>query len=119
MALIKKFFKKKDELEDIEKDLESPFEKEPDFSTPFGSAKTTFGEEPELTTPPPIEPAPLQETKIETTEDTIITKIEKEDFDCSVIVGSDPISHFPRSLSEKLASKPIILIILDYTWTIF
>jgi len=44
------------------------------------------------------------------TEDTIITKIEKDDFDCSIIVGTDPISHFPYSLSKKLASKPLIVI---------
>ncbi len=41
---------------------------------------------------------------------TIITKIEKDDFDCSIIVGTDPISHFPTQLSKKLMSKPLILI---------
>ncbi len=45
----------------------------------------------------------------ETTE-TIISKIEKEDFDSSIIVGTDPISHFPSKLSKKLMNKPIILI---------
>jgi len=44
------------------------------------------------------------------TSDTIVSKIEKEDFDCSIIVGTDPISHFPKHLSKKLMSKPIILI---------
>ena len=42
--------------------------------------------------------------------DTIISKIEKEDFDCSIFVGTDPISHLPMNLSSKLAKKPIILI---------
>lgn len=42
--------------------------------------------------------------------DTIISKIKNEDFDCAIIVGTDPISHFPHQLSSKLASKPIILI---------
>lgn len=46
---------------------------------------------------------------IETFE-TIVSKIENEDFDCSIIVGTDPISHFPRQLSKKLMAKPIILI---------
>ncbi|MFX1596689.1 MAG: formylmethanofuran dehydrogenase subunit B, partial [Promethearchaeota archaeon] len=43
-------------------------------------------------------------------EDTIVSKIQNEDFDCSIIVGTDPISHFPLELSKKLASKPIIVI---------
>lgn len=43
-------------------------------------------------------------------KDSIITKIDNEDFDVSVIVGTDPISHFPLEISKKLASKPLILI---------
>jgi formylmethanofuran dehydrogenase subunit B len=42
--------------------------------------------------------------------DNIVSKINKEDFDCSIIVGTDPISHLPHNLSQKLASKPIIAI---------
>ncbi|UCC18519.1 MAG: formylmethanofuran dehydrogenase subunit B [Promethearchaeota archaeon] len=44
------------------------------------------------------------------TSETIVSKIEKEDFDCSIIVGTDPISHFPSKLSKKLLKRPIILI---------
>ncbi len=44
------------------------------------------------------------------TEDTLVSKIDKEDFDSSFIVGTDPISHLPNSLSSKLAKKPLILI---------
>ncbi|MFX1427321.1 MAG: formylmethanofuran dehydrogenase subunit B [Promethearchaeota archaeon] len=44
------------------------------------------------------------------TSDTIISKIENDDFDCSIIVGTDPISHLPWKLSKKLASKPLIFI---------
>ena len=44
------------------------------------------------------------------TEDTLVSKIEKEDFDSSLIVGTDPISHLPHSLSSKMAKKPLILI---------
>ena len=44
------------------------------------------------------------------TEDTIVSKIEKDDFDCVIIAGTDPISHFPHSLSKKLANKLIIII---------
>lgn len=44
------------------------------------------------------------------TSNTIISNINDNDFDCSLIVGSDPISHLPWKLSRKLASKPIILI---------
>ncbi len=44
------------------------------------------------------------------TEDTLVSKIEKEDFDSSIIVGTDPISHLPHSLSSKIAKKPLILI---------
>jgi len=43
-------------------------------------------------------------------EDTIVSKIEKEDFDSSIIVGTDPISHLPHSLSSKITKKPLILI---------
>lgn len=46
---------------------------------------------------------------IETSE-TIVSKIEKEDFDCSIIVGTDPVSHFPSILSKKLMKQPLILI---------
>jgi formylmethanofuran dehydrogenase subunit B len=42
--------------------------------------------------------------------DTIVSIIEKEEFDCSLIVGTDPISHFPQELSKKLIKNPIILI---------
>jgi len=44
------------------------------------------------------------------TEETLVSKIEKEDFDSSIIVGTDPISHLPHSLSSKMAKKPLILI---------
>jgi formylmethanofuran dehydrogenase subunit B len=43
-------------------------------------------------------------------KDDIVSKINKKDFDYSIIVGTDPISHFPHTLSQKLASKPIIAI---------
>ena len=42
--------------------------------------------------------------------DSIVKKINSDDFDCSIIVGTDPISHLPYSLSSKLAKKSIILI---------
>ncbi|NVM19104.1 MAG: formylmethanofuran dehydrogenase subunit B [Candidatus Lokiarchaeota archaeon] len=44
------------------------------------------------------------------TEDTIISKIKKDDFDSSIIVGTDPIAHLPQSLSSKMVKKPLILI---------
>ncbi len=44
------------------------------------------------------------------TSETIVSKIEKEDFDCSIIVGTDPISHLPSILSKKLLKKPLIII---------
>ena len=44
------------------------------------------------------------------TSDTVVSKIEKEDFDCSIIVGTDPISHFPSNLSQKIMKKPLILV---------
>ncbi|TXT64240.1 MAG: putative Tungsten-containing formylmethanofuran dehydrogenase 2 subunit B [Promethearchaeota archaeon] len=46
-------------------------------------------------------------------EENIISKIKKEDFDLSIVVGTDPIAHLPFELSKKLAAKPIILI--DYS----
>lgn len=41
---------------------------------------------------------------------TIVSKILENDFDYSIIVGTDPISHLPQSLSSRLAKKPIVLI---------
>ncbi|MHA1489983.1 MAG: formylmethanofuran dehydrogenase subunit B [Promethearchaeota archaeon] len=48
--------------------------------------------------------------KIVDTSETVVSIVQKEDFDCSIIVGTDPISHFPRELSSKLTSKPIIVL---------
>ena len=44
------------------------------------------------------------------TEETLVSKIEKEDFDSSLIVGTDPVSHLPHTLSSNIAKKPLILI---------
>ncbi|MBY9006952.1 MAG: formylmethanofuran dehydrogenase subunit B [Candidatus Lokiarchaeota archaeon] len=44
------------------------------------------------------------------TEETIISKLQNQDFDLSIIVGTDPISHFPAAISKNLSSKPMILI---------
>ena len=44
------------------------------------------------------------------TKEGFVSKIEKDDFDCSIIVGTDPISHLPHLLSSKMAKKPLILI---------
>lgn len=52
----------------------------------------------------------FQDNKLIDTNETIISKIEKEDFDLSIIVGTDPIAHLPISLSKKLAANPMILI---------
>ncbi len=52
----------------------------------------------------------FKDNQILETDENIISKIENEDFDCSIFIGTDPISHFPMSLSSKLAKKPIILI---------
>ncbi|MHA2006159.1 MAG: formylmethanofuran dehydrogenase subunit B [Promethearchaeota archaeon] len=48
--------------------------------------------------------------KLTETTDTIISKIDNIDFDYSIVVGTDPISHLPWKLSKKLRSKPLILI---------
>ncbi len=52
----------------------------------------------------------FSENKFLDTPDTIISKLANEDFDCSIIVGTDPVSHLPWKLSKKLLSKPLILI---------
>ncbi|MFX1571552.1 MAG: formylmethanofuran dehydrogenase subunit B [Promethearchaeota archaeon] len=48
--------------------------------------------------------------KLSETSDNVIAKVKNEDFDSSLIVGTDPISHLPIQLSKKLAAKPLILI---------
>ena len=52
----------------------------------------------------------FESKKLVKSEETIVSKINKENFDCSIIVGTDPISHLPHSLSSKLAKKPLIVI---------
>ena len=52
----------------------------------------------------------FKDNNLQETTSSIITKISKEEFDCSIMVGTDPISHLPQALSTKLATKPIILI---------
>lgn len=52
----------------------------------------------------------FESKKLVKSEETITSKINKENFDCSIIVGTDPISHLPHSLSSKLTKKPLILI---------
>ncbi|MFX1376742.1 MAG: formylmethanofuran dehydrogenase subunit B [Promethearchaeota archaeon] len=52
----------------------------------------------------------FNENQLIDTSDTIISKISNNDFDCSLIVGTDPISHLPWELSKKLISKPLIVI---------
>ncbi len=57
------------------------------------------------------------ENRLIDSNDTIVSKIQKEDFDCSIIIGTDPISHLPHELSKKLSSKPIIYIGNQHTAT--
>ncbi len=52
----------------------------------------------------------FKDQKLVESNNTLISKINSDDFDYSIIVGTDPISHLPYSLSSKLARKPIILI---------
>lgn len=40
----------------------------------------------------------------------MISMIQEGDFDCSIIVASDPLSNLPISLSSKLAKKPMIVL---------
>ncbi len=52
----------------------------------------------------------FKDNELADSEETIVTKIQKADFDCSIIVGTDPISHLPQELSSKLVTRPIILV---------
>lgn len=54
--------------------------------------------------------AQFKDRKLVNEKKTIVSKINNEDLDCSIIVGTDPISHLPYTLSSKLAKYPIILI---------
>ena len=42
--------------------------------------------------------------------DTLVSKIQNDDFDSVFIVGTDPIAHLPAQLSSKLAAKHLIVI---------
>lgn len=61
----------------------------------------------------------FKDNHLTNTNETIISKIEKDDFDCSIFIGTDPLSHLPISLSSKIAKKPIILIDNHYTATAY
>ncbi|MHA1671080.1 MAG: formylmethanofuran dehydrogenase subunit B [Promethearchaeota archaeon] len=52
----------------------------------------------------------FKSNQLEDTETNTIDKINNEDFDLSIIVGTDPISHLPANLSSKLMKHPIIVI---------
>ncbi|MHA1688756.1 MAG: formylmethanofuran dehydrogenase subunit B [Promethearchaeota archaeon] len=52
----------------------------------------------------------FRDNKIMDEETTLVSTIQKGEFDFSLIVGTDPISHLPHSLSSKMASKPIVVI---------
>ncbi len=52
----------------------------------------------------------FQDNKATDEEPTLISTIQKGDFDFSLIVGTDPISHLPHSLSSKMAAKPLVVI---------
>jgi formylmethanofuran dehydrogenase subunit B len=43
-------------------------------------------------------------------EENLVSKIESENFDISIFVGTDPISHLPYNLSKKILKHPIIVI---------
>ena len=43
-------------------------------------------------------------------EENLVSKIDSENFDVSIFVGTDPISHLPYKLSKKLLKHPIIVI---------
>lgn len=55
----------------------------------------------------------FKDQNLQNSNENIITKINSENFDLSIIVGTDPIAHLPFILSKKLVSKPLILI--DYS----
>lgn len=52
----------------------------------------------------------FKNNQLKDTETQTIEKISKGDFDLSIIVGTDPISHLPANLSSKLMKHPIIVI---------
>lgn len=52
----------------------------------------------------------FQDNELIEVDKTLISIIKDEEFDFSLIVGTDPISHFPHSISSKLQSKPLVVI---------
>jgi len=52
----------------------------------------------------------FEDKKLKNEKITLVNKLKNEEFDCSLIIGTDPISHLPYSLSSRLAKQPIILI---------
>lgn len=59
----------------------------------------------------------FQDGKLLDKTDTIISKLENDDFDVSFIVGTDPISHLPQKLSKKLLKKPLVVVDSKKTFT--
>lgn len=52
----------------------------------------------------------FENNQLKNEETNTIDIINNEDFDLSIIVGTDPISHLPAKLSSRLMNHPIIVI---------
>ena len=51
-------------------------------------------------------------------EQNLVSKIESGNFDLSIFMGTDPISHLPYNLSKKILKHPIIVIDIKSSATV-
>ncbi len=77
MGIIKNIFKKKDPLEELQRDLNKDVKSDfPDFSNQFGASRTVYGEQPttEITPPPVMQSNRFTETRLDNNNDLMLKK---------------------------------------------
>ncbi len=106
MGILKNIFKKKDPLEELQKDLDSDLGRSrrpefPDFSNEFGSSRTVFGEQQtaEITPPPAMQANRFTEARLDSNNDLMLKK------DLEIISSKlDAIKASLESMNQRVAN---------------
>ena len=104
MGIIKNIFKKRDPLEELQKDLDKDLNKEkrsdfPDFSNEFGASRTVYGEQQttEISPPPAMQTHRFTDTRLDSNNDLMLKK------DLEIISSKlDAIKATLESLSQRV-----------------
>ena len=111
VKLFKKLFHREDSLEEIERELQKPLEKEPDFSTQYGTGKSIYGDEQAPSITPVVQQPVLEPTRLESNEQYILKK------DLEVISSKlDAIKAVLESLNQRIANIERIAMQEEKKW---